>query len=47
MAKKYLSIIKKGSNDLYIKDLEAREAIAEFVNPATNAECISAADELT
>jgi hypothetical protein len=47
MAKKYLSKINKGGNDLYIKDSEAREAIAAIGTPATTAECISAANELT
>lgn len=47
MAKKYLSKINKGGDDLYIKDSEAREAIAEISVYATNAECISAANELT
>ena len=47
MAKKYVSKINKGGNDLYIKDSEAREILSQVTDTATIAECEAAARELT
>lgn len=35
-ARKYLSIISKGGDNIYIKDAEAREAIAQIETPVFN-----------
>ena len=47
--RKYLSKINKGGVDIYMKDLEAREAIQQLdpAEVASVAEATAAADELT
>ena len=47
MPKKYISIIKKGNDSIYVKDSEAREILSQVTDTATIAECEAAAQELT